>query len=145
MRSHEKEGRAISEPVMLRPEGLSQPIGQYSHASRVAGGDLLFVAGQVAVDEDGNLVGKGNLEAQMRQVFRNLERALAAGGCGLGNVAKFTTYLSRAEDVEDFYRVRRDLFASLYPEGNYPPNTLLVIDRLVSPDFLLEIEAVASI
>lgn len=135
----------MSEPIMLRPEGLSEPIGQYSHVSRVTAGDLLFVAGQVAVDADGNVVGRADFEAQMRQVFRNLERALAAGGSGLGNVAKFTTYLARAQDVEEFYRVRRVLFGSLYPRGNYPPNTLLVIDRLVSEDFLLEIEAVATV
>lgn len=135
----------MTEPVMLRPDGLSEPIGQYSHVSRVADGTLLFVAGQVAVDQQGDVVGKGNFEAQMRQVFENVKGALAAGGAALANVAKFTTYLVRAEDIDEFYRVRRDLFASLYPEGNYPPNTLLVIDRLVSPDFLLEIEAIAVV
>ncbi len=135
----------MTEPVMLRPDGLNEPIGQYSHVSRVAGGELLFVAGQVAVDEQGESVGKGDFEAQMRRVFENLRRALAAGGAGLANVAKFATYLVRAEDIEEFYRVRRDLFASLYPEGNYPANTLLVVDRLVSPDFLLEVEAIAVV
>lgn len=135
----------MTEPVMLRPDGLSEPIGQYSHVSRVADGTLLFVAGQVAVDQQGDVVGKGNFEAQMRQVFENVKSALAAGGAALVNVAKFTTYLVRAEDIDEFYRVRRDLFASLYPEDSYPPNTLLVIDRLVSPDFLLEIEAIAVV
>ncbi len=135
----------MSEPVMLQPEGLGTPIGQYSHVSRVSAGELVFVAGQVAVDEDGGLVGDGDFEAQMRQVFVNLERALAAAGGGLRNVAKFTTYLTHAEHLKEFYRVRRDLFASLYPDGNYPTNTLLVVDRLVSPDFLLEIEAIAAL
>lgn len=135
----------MAEPVMLEPEGLPAPIGQYSHVSRVASGELLFVAGQVAIDQEGNLVGEGDFEAQMRQVFVNLERALAAGGAGLRNVAKFTTYVVGAEHVDEFYRVRRDLFDSLYPEGRYPPNTLVVIDRLVSPAFLLEIEAVAGV
>jgi len=60
-------------------------------------------------------------------------------------VAKLTTYLTRADDIEDFYRVRRELFAELYPEGGYPPNTLLVVDRLVFPDCLIEIEAVAAV
>jgi enamine deaminase RidA (YjgF/YER057c/UK114 family) len=135
----------MTEPVMLRPDGLSAPIGQYSHVSRVTGGDLLFVAGQVALDQDGTLVGQGDFEAQMRQVFRNLKRALAGGGAGFRNVAKFTTYLARADDVEDFYRVRRDLFASLFPDRRYPANTLLVVDRLVSADLLIEIEAVAAV
>jgi enamine deaminase RidA (YjgF/YER057c/UK114 family) len=135
----------MSEPVMLEPEGLAHPLGQYSHVSRVAATELLFVAGQVAVDEEGKLIGEGDFEAQMRQVFANLERALAAGGAGMRNVTKFTTYVVGADHVDEFYRVRRELFASLYPDGGYPPNTLVFIDRLVSPDFLLEIEAVAGI
>ncbi|MGH2674616.1 MAG: RidA family protein [Actinomycetota bacterium] len=135
----------MGEPVMLEPEGLAPPIGQYSHVSRVAAAELLFVAGQVAISWEGNLVGRGDFEAQMRQVFTNLERALAAGGAGLHNVTKFTTYVVGAEHVDDFYRVRRELFGSLYPDGRYPPNTLVVVDRLVSPDLLLEIEAVAGV
>jgi enamine deaminase RidA (YjgF/YER057c/UK114 family) len=135
----------MGEPVMLEPEGLAPPIGQYSHVSRVAADELLFVAGQVAIDEQGELVGEGDFEAQMRQVFANLERALAAGGAMLQNVAKFTTYVVGAEHVDEFYRVRRELFGSLFRDGRYPPNTLVVIDRLVSPAFLLEIEAVAGV
>lgn len=135
----------MGEPVMLEPEGLAPPIGQYSHVSRVAAGELLFVAGQVAVDEQGELVGEGDFEAQMRQVFANLERALAAGGAGFQSVAKFTTFVVGAEHVDEFYRVRRELFDSMFQGGRYPPNTLVVIDRLVSPAFLLEIEAVAGV
>jgi enamine deaminase RidA (YjgF/YER057c/UK114 family) len=135
----------MGEPLMLEPEGVAPPIGQYSHVSRVAADELLFVAGQVALDEEGNLVGEGDFEAQMRQVFANLERALAAGGAGFQNVAKLTTYVVGAEHVDEFYRVRRELFGSLYRDAQYPPNTLVVIDRLVSPVFLLEIEAVAGV
>ncbi len=135
----------MNEPVMLRPEGLAPPIGHYSHVSRVAGAQLLFVAGQVAIDAGGELVGKGDFEAQMRQVFDNLARALAAGGAEPRSVAKFTTYVVGAEHIEDFYRVRRELFDAFYPDGGYPPNTLVVVDRLVSADFLLEVEAVAAV
>lgn len=133
----------MSAPEMLQPEGLGKPVGMYSHASRV--GDLLFVAGQLSVDAEGNVVGPGDFEAQMRQVFRNLGSALAGGGTSFGGVAKLTTYLTRADDVEGFYRVRSELFAELYPEGGYPPNTLLVVDRLVFPECLIEIEAVAAV
>jgi|SRR5919106_4473212 enamine deaminase RidA (YjgF/YER057c/UK114 family) len=135
----------MGEPVMLEPEGLAPPIGQYSHVSRVAAGELLFVAGQVAVDEQGELVGEGDFDAQMRQVFANLERALAAGGAGFQSVAKFATFVVGAEHVNEFYRVRREIFGSLFPDGRYPPNTLVVIEQLVSPAFLLEIEAVAGV
>jgi enamine deaminase RidA (YjgF/YER057c/UK114 family) len=135
----------MGEPVMLEPEELAPPIGLYSHVSRIAAGELLFVAGQVAIDEQGEPVGEGDFEAQMRQVFANLERALAAGGAGFRNVAKFTTYVVGAEHVDEFYRVRRELFDSMFPGGRYPPNTLVVIDRLVSPAFLLEVEAIAGV
>ena len=58
---------------------------------------------------------------------------------------KFTTYLVSAELISQFYEVREELFPELYPSGKYPPNTLLVIDRLVKPEFLLEIEAIAYV
>lgn len=133
----------MSGPEMLQPEGLGRPVGMYSHVSRA--GDLLFIAGQLAVDVDGNIVGPGDFEAQMRQVFRNLEAALSGGGTSFDGVAKFTTYLTRAADIEDFYRVRSELFSELFPEGGYPPNTLLVVDRLVFPECVIEVEAVAAV
>lgn len=134
----------MGRPEMLQPEGLAAPLGQYSHVSRARSEQLMFVAGQVAVDERGELVGKGDFDAQVRQVFHNLERALSGAGATLGSVMKFTTYLTRAEDLEDFRRIRQELFAELYPEGGYPANTLVVVTRLVSPAFLVEIEAVAA-
>jgi enamine deaminase RidA (YjgF/YER057c/UK114 family) len=79
----------------------------------------------------------------VRQVFRNLDRALRGSGSALSRVVKFTTYLSRTEDLDRFLR-SPELFAELYPDGVYPPNTLLMITGLVSPAFLVEIEAVAE-
>lgn len=125
------------------PEGLPEPLGHYSHVAVVPG--LLFVAGQVAVDEAGATVGRSDFEAQMRQVYRNLERALASEGAGFEDVAKFTTFLARGEDIEAFYAVRRDLYPGLFPGGRYPPNTLVVVDRLVREEFLIEVEAVAGL
>lgn len=135
----------MGSPEMLQPAGLPAPLGQYSHVARARPEQLIIVAGQVALDERGELVGQDDFEAQMRQVFHNLERALTGVGAGLSNVMKFTTYLTRAEDLEAFRRVRQDLFAELYPEGRYPANTLLVVTRLVSSAFLVEIEAIAAV
>lgn len=134
----------MGSPEMLQPEGLAAPLGQYSHVSRTRAERLVFVAGQVAIDERGEVVGEGDLEAQVRQVFSNLDRALSGAGSALSRVLKFTTYLSRTEDLDRFREIRRELFAELYPDGVYPPNTLVVITRLVSPAFLIEIEAVAE-
>jgi len=135
----------MANPEFLQPEGLPEPIGQYSHVVRARPEHLITVAGQVALDERGELVGRDDFDAQVRQVFENLERALAGAGAGLSDVMKFTTYLVRAEDLAAFRRVRQELFARLYPEGRYPANTLLVVDRLVLPEFLVEIEAIAAV
>jgi enamine deaminase RidA (YjgF/YER057c/UK114 family) len=105
---------------------------------------LVLVAGQLSVDAHGEVVGQGDFEAQVRQVFENLARALEPVGLRLQDVLKFTTYLTGAELIDRFYAVREVLFAELYPSGEYPGNTLLVVSRLVRPEFLVEIEAIAG-
>ena len=124
------------------PAALGEPLGQYSHLSRA--GDLVLVAGQVGVLADGSVAGE-DFPSQMRQVFANIRAALEATGGGLESVMKFTTYLVDASLISEFYGVREELFPELYPAGKYPPNTLLVIDRLVRPELLLEIEAIAYV
>lgn len=126
---------------MVKTSGLSAPLGMYSHVSRA--GNLIFVAGQVATNPQGEIVGKGDFAAQMRQVFRNLSAALISANATFADVAKFTTFLKRETDIPAFMAVRKELFAEIYPNGDYPPNTLLVIQRLVEPDLLIEIEAMA--
>lgn len=134
-----------SQPNLVMPAGLAPPIGLYSHGARVTtGSELLFIAGQVAVGTDGQLVGPDDFEAQTRQVFANLRAVLAAAGLTLGHVAKFTTYVTGPAYIEAFYEAREKLFGELYPAGGYPPNTLLVVSRLVRPEFLLEVEAIAA-
>ena len=127
------------------PHGLPTPLARYSHVSRVSGSDLMFVAGQVALDAAGEVVGRGDFKIQVGAVFRNLELALESQGCGFADVARFTTYLVRALDIANFHEVREELFKTMYPDGAYPPNTLVVVDRLVSDDFLIEIEAIAAV
>jgi enamine deaminase RidA (YjgF/YER057c/UK114 family) len=127
------------------PTGLAKPLGAYSHVARVKASELLFIAGQLAVNEAGELVGKGDFRAQMRQVFDNLGRALEAEGLGFASVTKFTTFLVHSQDIEGFMAVRQELFAKLYPNGKYPPNTLLIVDRLVGEQFLIEVEAIAAV
>lgn len=128
---------------MVKTSGLSAPLGMYSHVSRAAGGTTIFVAGQVAMNPQGELVGRGDFAAQMRQVFRNLSAALISANATFADVAKFTTYLKRENDIPAFMTTRKELFAEIYPDGDYPPNTLVVIQRLVEPDLLIEIEAIA--
>lgn len=127
----------------LTPKDVHPPVGLYSHGFSVPRGELVFVAGQVAVDRDGQLVGPGDIRAQLQQTLLNLAAVLKEAGASLRDVVKFTTYLTRAEDIPGFMEARRDLYPRHFPDGVYPANTLLVIDRLVRPDLLIEIEAIA--
>lgn len=127
------------------PVTLHAPAGRYSHLSRVGAGELVFVAGQVPLDAGGNLVGKGDFSAQVQAVFDNLWLALESQGCGFADVARFTTYIVHSQNIAAFREVRTELFQRIYPDGGFPPNTLVVVDQLVSEDFLVEIEAIAAV
>ncbi|MBI4279359.1 MAG: RidA family protein [Armatimonadetes bacterium] len=119
---------------LVAVSGVHKPRG-YSHA--VKAGNLLFIAGQVAFDADGNFVGKGDIEAQAVQVFENLKAVLASAGATLDDVVKMTTYTARREYRHAIIEVR-----ARYYKDYFPTNTL-VVTELATPDFLLEIEAVA--
>jgi enamine deaminase RidA (YjgF/YER057c/UK114 family) len=115
----------------------------YSHIARVPAGDLIFIAGQVAVDSNGKLVGGDDFGAQFHQVFKNLRLLLQSVGADFKDVVKFTTYLLDAEYIEALMRVRSEIYPVLFGGAAYPPNTLIIVERLVREEFLLEIEAVA--
>ena len=127
----------------IDPPGAPPAQGLYSHAAKVPAGDLYFIAGQVAVDERGNVVGKHDFEAQFDKVFSNLGVVLEGLGVSFDDVAKFTTYFVHSQDIETFMKLRAELFPKIFNGGKFPPNTICVIDRLVKEDFLLEIEAIA--
>ena len=129
----------------LNPASAPPPQGLYSHVARVAPGELAFIAGQVAVDANGNPVGVGDFAVQVGQVFDNLGKILHDLGSEFEAVVQFTTFLTDADFIPIWMRERATLFPKLFPGGKYPPNTLLVIERLVKPEFLLEVEAIARI
>jgi enamine deaminase RidA (YjgF/YER057c/UK114 family) len=140
-----KEDLMAARMQLLQPEGLGKPLGLYSHGALISQpAKLLFVAGQLAVDQAGQVVGAGDFDAQMRQAFSNVGHVLADAEMEFADVLKFTTYLVEPGHVESFYSTRAELFPALFPTAAYPPNTLLVIHRLVRPEFLIEIEAVAG-
>jgi len=130
---------------LYNPDALGAPLGLYRQVARVRASETLFIAGQLATDAGGNAVGKGDFDAQMRQVLVNVGAALKSAGADFGNVVQFTTYLVHSQDIENFMRVRKELFPRLFPDGAYPPNTLLVIDRLVKEEFLIEVQTVAAV
>ncbi len=130
---------------ILEPHGVARPQGLYNHAISVSSGRLLFIAGQVPIDENNQLVGSGDFNAQMDQVFKNLGYILESADASFDSVVKFTTYLTRSLDLSAFYEKRAEIFADIYRDGRYPTNTLVVIDQLVREEWLVEIEAVAAL
>ena len=134
----------MDERQKLHSDRIGQPIGLYSHGFLAPShGSDLYVAGQLSVGVDGNSVGAGDFEIQMRQVFANFGAVLAAASLTFDHVVKFTTYLVNPDDIDNFYAVRAGLFPDLFSQPDYPPNTLLVVRRLVRPEFLIEVEGVA--
>ncbi len=122
-----------------------QPLGAYSLGMTVSPGKLLYVAGQVGVDSGGSLVGKGDAAAQTRQVLENIGHVLAGAGGGFSDVVEFTTYVVGRESVPGYLQGRSEVYPDIYPGGDFPPNTLLVVAGLVNEDFLVEIKAVAAL
>ena len=123
---------------ILNVEALGRPLGQYSHMTRVTGArETLYIAGMLAPGDD--------FDAQCAGVFRQIETALKSAGAGWGNVVLFTTYLVHSQEIPKFMNWRLREFPKLFPDGKYPPNTLLVVDRLVQEQFLIEVQAIAAI
>ena len=129
----------------VNPSSLVTPRG-YSHAFEVSGGRLLFMAGQVAFDTKGQLVGKGDLVAQFRQVCENLKALVESRGGSLQDVVKLTIYVLDKED----YRRQSKAVGEVYREyfgRHYPAMTLVEVKGLYDQDAgcLIEIEAIAAL
>ena len=120
----------------LNPPGVHAPAANYSHVTRA--GNTLYISGQVAADLEGNLVGRGDAEAQAAQCFKNLEAIVRHFGGALDNIVKTTTYITNW-GFRPLVAAARDRIFS----APYPANTLVVISALASPDYLVEIEAIA--
>jgi reactive intermediate/imine deaminase len=110
----------------------------YSQA--VSSKGLLFIAGQVGLDKNGDLVGKGDIVAQSEQVMKNLEATLKAAGCTFSDVIRISIFLVNLEDRPKFHEVRKKYF-----KDNLPASTLLVVNSLANKDYLVEVEAVAEL
>jgi enamine deaminase RidA (YjgF/YER057c/UK114 family) len=133
-----------AEVIIYNPPTLGAPLGMYSHVARARGvSETIYIAGMLSVDEGGRVVGDADFEAQARQVYRNVEAALKAEGLGWPSVTLFTTYLVHASLIPRFMAFRERWFPEFFPGGAYPPNTLLMIDRLVREAFLIEVQTIA--
>jgi enamine deaminase RidA (YjgF/YER057c/UK114 family) len=141
-----QKGNAMAAEIKIyNPEELGPPMGQYTHVTRVKASENLFIAGMLSGDAAGNVIGEGDFEAQTAQVFRNIEAALKSAGASWANVVQFTTYLVHSQDIPKFMAFRLREFSTMFSDGKYPPNTLLMVDRLVKEAFLVEVQTIAAI
>src|SRR5436305_1412222 len=127
----------MSNQRIYNVDALGKPLGQYSHVARVKASEFLFIAGMLAPGPD--------FEAQCTGVFRQIELALQSADAGWGNIVQFTTYLVNSRNIPEFMKWRLREFPRMFTGGAYPPNTLLIIDRLVDEQFLIEVQAVAAV
>ena len=128
------EGPSTSNPI-----GIARPESHYSHVAVM--GNTVFVAGQVGVDASGTA--GSSIEAQTRQAYDNVKVALESVGSSMRHIVRLVTYVVDRQDIGGMRDVRTELFERIYPDGDYPPHTLLVVAGLAAPEYLVEIEATA--
>ena len=124
----------------IQPQTVSTPASNYSQALVVECGRVLFVSGQVPVDGEGNLVGAGDFPAQASQVFENIKAIVEEAGGSMANVIKITVFLTDIATYKDFAQVR-----SQYVQEPYPAATLVAVQSLVDPQWMIEVEAIAAL
>ena len=125
----------------ITPKAFGPPTGLYSPGMIAPAGELVIVAGQIGAGPSGAVV--GDIVGQTKQAFENVRLVLDAAGCGYRDVVRLQTFLTRADDIAGFMKAREEVFAEHFPDGGYPPNTLVIVSRLFRPELLIEIEAMA--
>ncbi len=131
----------MAKVTRTNPDAISKPFSNYSHVVTVEGAKkLVFCAGQVAADINGNVLPPDDFGAQAMMAMTNLKHALEAGGATLADVMKVTIYITNPHDVAKGRAILKDWF------GEHPPGSTLVIARgLANPSFLVEVEAIAAV
>lgn len=133
----------MAEIRIFNPDGMSKP-APYTQVAYAKTQEIVFIAGQTAIDATGAVVGKGDFEAQCRQVYANIHTALRAVNADWKNVVQFTSYIVRPQDAATFRAFRAREFPKMFP-GGPPPNTLLFISRLADEAYWLEVQTVAAL
>jgi len=142
-----KRGETVQKSTAVRlfnPETMAKPTAGYSQVGEIRNGKIVMIAGQVALDKSGNLVGKDDFRAQVQQVFENLKAAVEAAGGSFQDVVKLNYFCAESVDPAQIPVVReiRDKYVNT---ANPPTSTFVVVKRLVRPEWLIEVEAVAVV
>ena len=129
----------------VNPDGVHAPAGAYSHVALAEGRTFAFVAGQLALDADGELVGPGDVGSQFGQAFENLATNLEAVGSDCSQIVRLNTYLVGEDNLDEFRAAREVVYGRYFTDGNYPPNTLLIVSALAHSELKVEIGAMALV
>ncbi|BEP54720.1 2-iminobutanoate/2-iminopropanoate deaminase [compost metagenome] len=127
--------------MQLQPKQIHtqpDPYAPFLLSQAIQLGNLVFVSGQAAIGDDGEIVGKGDFDRQAEQAFKNLDRVLRAAGTTLGSVVKVTIFLTSMANFPKIVELRRQWFSA-----PYPADTIVEVSGLYSPDAMIEIEAIA--
>jgi len=137
----------MTQPAQFRlfnPDTMATPAAGYSHVAEVTRGKLVYTAGQVSIDSSGDFVGKDDFRTQIRQVFENLKLAVEAAGGTFNSVIKLNYYCVDTVDPSEMAAVRE--IRDQYVNTEHPPaSTFVVVRRLVRPEWLIEVEAIAIV
>lgn len=133
------EGTRDAGPSFVNPPGRPAPKG-LTHAVSVPAGRMVYVSGQVARNDQGQIVGRGDMRAQAEQVFKNIEAALAAAGANLSDVVQLTAYLRDISQLAAYREVRERVLG----DRPRPASTLVEVKGLIEEDILLEVDVVAA-
>lgn len=132
---------ARAKKTISNPDAVARPMkAYYSNAVRCSGDDLLFIAGQVAIDRDGKLVGAGNMRQQASQVLENIKSILKANDAEMSDVVKVTVYVTDIRAFDEIEDIRNSYF-----EGSPPASVIVQVAKLAKPEWMIEIEAVAAL
>jgi 2-iminobutanoate/2-iminopropanoate deaminase len=124
--------------TILHSAKLARPAGIFSSGVKVPAGQLVFVSGQVARNAAGETIGKGDIRAQTRQALENVKAVLEAAGASMDDIVKVTVFVTDVSHLAAIHEVRAEYFTR-----DYPASTLVEVKGLVSPDLMIEIEAIA--
>lgn len=126
----------------INPDNMAKPRG-YSHAISVSGNHkTIYIGGQNAIDENGNLVGKGNFKEQTEQVLANIEKILEKSGAKLENIVKFNIHILQGQNPQEGFQVFQQKYGQTQ---NFPTITVLFVAGFGKPDWLVEIDAIAVV
>ena len=127
--------------IVQNPPTVAAPLkGYYSNAVKASAGPLLFIAGQVAIDKQGKVVGKGDLKAQAVQALENIKAILEANNATMDDVVKVTLYVTDMRAYDELTDIRMKYFPK-----NGPASVIVEVSKLALPDLMVEIEAVAAV